>query len=127
MQTKCPKCSTAVKSNGSDWEIIGGPCVDLAGTHWLLYAEYCPTLSKIAEPDVLLPGATDMPPIHILHSQTPSPLNPLGMKGAGEGGTIPAIAAIIAAVENALVPFEIRINEAPISPARIAELVRKAR
>jgi hypothetical protein len=59
MQTKCPKCSTAVKSNGSDWEIIGGPCVELAGTHWLLYAEYCPTLSKIAEPDVLLPGATD--------------------------------------------------------------------
>jgi hypothetical protein len=59
MQTKCPKCSTAVKSNGPDWEIIGGPCVELAGTHWLLYAEYCPTLSKIAEPDVLLPGATD--------------------------------------------------------------------
>jgi hypothetical protein len=59
MQTKCPKCSTAVKSNGTDWEIIGGPCVELAGTHWLLYAEYCPTLSKIAEPDVLLPGATD--------------------------------------------------------------------
>jgi hypothetical protein len=59
MQTKCPKCSTSVKSNGSDWEIIGGPCVELAGTHWLLYAEYCPTLSKIAEPDVLLPGATD--------------------------------------------------------------------
>ena len=77
--------------------------------------------------DYLLPGATDMPPIHILHSQTPSPLNPLGMKGAGEGGTIPAIAAIIAAVENALAPFGIKINEAPISPARIAELVRKAR
>ena len=33
--------------------------MELAGTHWLLYAEYCPTLSKIAEPDVLLPGATD--------------------------------------------------------------------
>jgi carbon-monoxide dehydrogenase large subunit len=77
--------------------------------------------------DYLLPGATDMPPIDILHSQTPSPLNPLGMKGAGEGGTIPAIAAVIAAVENALAPFGIKINEAPISPARIVELVRMAR
>jgi carbon-monoxide dehydrogenase large subunit len=74
--------------------------------------------------DYLLPGSTDMPPIDILHSETPSPLNPLGMKGAGEGGTIPAIAAIIAAVENALAPFDIKVNEAPISPARIAELVR---
>ena len=76
--------------------------------------------------DYLLPGATDMPPIDILHSQTPSPLNPLGMKGAGEGGTIPAIAAIIAAVD-ALAPFGVKINEAPISPARIVELVRMAR
>jgi CO/xanthine dehydrogenase Mo-binding subunit len=54
------------------------------------------------------------------------PLNPLGM-GAGEGGTIPAIAAIIAAVENALAPFGVKINEAPISPARIVELLRMAR
>jgi carbon-monoxide dehydrogenase large subunit len=77
--------------------------------------------------DYLLPGSTDMPPIDILHSQTPSPLNPLGMKGAGEGGAIPAIAAIIAAVENALAPFGIKINEAPISPARIVELLRMAR
>ena len=48
--------------------------------------------------------------------ETASPLNPLGMKGAGEGGTIAAIAAIIAAVENALAPFGIKINEAPITP-----------
>jgi aerobic carbon-monoxide dehydrogenase large subunit len=73
--------------------------------------------------EYLLPAATDMPPIDILHSETASPLNPLGVKGAGEGGTIAAIGAIIAAVENALDPFGIKINEAPISPARIVELV----
>ena len=77
--------------------------------------------------DYLLPGSTDMPPIDILHRETPSPLNPLGMKGAGEGGTIPAIAAIIAAVENALAPFGVKINEAPISPARIVALIAEAR
>jgi aerobic carbon-monoxide dehydrogenase large subunit len=73
--------------------------------------------------EYLLPLATDMPTIDIHHSETPSPLNPLGLKGAGEGGTIPAIAAIVAAVENALRPFDVTISEAPISPERIVALV----
>ena len=77
--------------------------------------------------DYLLPTATDMPPIEILHTETASPLNPLGMKGAGEGGTIASIAAIIGAVENALTPFGIKINEAPITPARIVALVNERR
>jgi aerobic carbon-monoxide dehydrogenase large subunit len=77
--------------------------------------------------DYLLPTATDMPPIDIHHTETPSPLNPLGLKGAGEGGTIPAIAAIVAAVENALSPFGVTLHEAPVSPQRIVELVNAAR
>jgi hypothetical protein len=59
MQTKCPNCSTAVKSHAGGWEIIGGPCLELAGTHWMRHPEFCPTLSGVAEPDVLLPGATE--------------------------------------------------------------------
>jgi len=77
--------------------------------------------------DYLLPAATDMPPIAIHHTETPSPLNPLGLKGAGEGGTIPAIAAIVAAIENALGPFGVTLHEAPVSPQRIVELVNAAR
>jgi carbon-monoxide dehydrogenase large subunit len=77
--------------------------------------------------DYLLPAATDMPPIEIHHTETPSPLNPLGLKGAGEGGTIPAIAAIVAAIENALSPFGVTLHEAPVSPQRIVELVNAAR
>ena len=73
--------------------------------------------------EYLLPLATDVPRVELLHMETPSPLNPLGVKGAGEGGTIPAIAAIIAAVENALAPFGVKIAEAPISPSRIVELI----
>ena len=76
--------------------------------------------------EYLLPMATDVPLIDILHTETPSPLNPLGLKGAGEGGTIAAIAAIIGAVENALSPFGVRINEAPVSPPRIVALVAAA-
>jgi carbon-monoxide dehydrogenase large subunit len=77
--------------------------------------------------DYLLPMATDTPYVELHHMVTPSPLNPLGVKGAGEGGTITAIAALVAAVENALQPFGVTIAEAPISPARIVQLLREAR
>jgi carbon-monoxide dehydrogenase large subunit len=77
--------------------------------------------------DYLLPGAGDVPNIRAAHLQTPSPLNPLGVKGAGEGGTIPCAAAIAAAVENALEPFGVRIAEAPITPARIVALLQEIR
>jgi len=76
--------------------------------------------------DYLLPTATETPRIEIIHLESPSPLNPIGVKGAGEGGTIPAAACIIAAIENALTPFNISITEHPVSPARIRELIRTA-
>jgi carbon-monoxide dehydrogenase large subunit len=76
--------------------------------------------------EYLLPASTDSPNVEILHMETPSPLNPLGVKGAGEGGTIPAIAALISAVENALEPFGVKIAEAPITPARIVALLGEA-
>jgi len=76
--------------------------------------------------DYLLPGACDVPNIDAVHLQTPSPLNPLGVKGAGEGGTIPAAAAIVAAIENALEPFGVKLTESPITPARIVAQLRKA-
>jgi aerobic carbon-monoxide dehydrogenase large subunit len=76
--------------------------------------------------EYLLPLATEAPDVEVLHMTTPSPLNPLGLKGAGEGGTIPAIAALLSAVENALEPFGVRITEAPITPARIVALIGEA-
>jgi hypothetical protein len=48
---------------------------------------------------------------------------PLGLKGAGEGGTIAAIAALLSAVEDALEPFGVRVAEAPITPERTVELI----
>jgi aerobic carbon-monoxide dehydrogenase large subunit len=73
--------------------------------------------------EYLLPMAGDVPRVDLVHLETPSPLNPLGMKGAGEGGTISAIGAIISAVEDALSPFSVKICEAPITPQRIVELL----
>jgi aerobic carbon-monoxide dehydrogenase large subunit len=80
-----------------------------------------PLTTSFAE--YLLPGAVEVPAIDTLFRQTPSPLNPLGAKGAGEVGTIPAAAAVISAVEDALAPFGVRIGETPVTPQRILQLI----
>ena len=67
-----------------------------------------------------------MPNIEIIHHSHPSTLNPLGVKGVGEAGTIAAAAAVISAIENALTPFGVRICEAPLSPGRLVELLQAA-
>jgi carbon-monoxide dehydrogenase large subunit len=75
--------------------------------------------------DYLLPSAPEVPRCTIEHIETPNPLNPLGVKGAGEGGTIPAPAAIVSAIEDALSPFGVRFREAPLSPARIVQELQR--
>ena len=49
MQTRCPKCTTIVRSIGPEWEILNGACPELSGTKWHSKPEYCPTLSRVAE------------------------------------------------------------------------------
>jgi carbon-monoxide dehydrogenase large subunit len=77
--------------------------------------------------DYPLPSAREMPRVEMFHLTTPSPINPLGVKGAGEAGTLPVCAAVAGAVEDALRPLGIRVNRMPLGPARIGDLVREAR
>ncbi|HEY7246050.1 MAG TPA: xanthine dehydrogenase family protein molybdopterin-binding subunit [Xanthobacteraceae bacterium] len=77
--------------------------------------------------DYLLPSATEVPSIETLYKQTPSPLNPLGAKGAGEVSTIPAAAAVIAAIEDALAPFGVHIAQTPIAPHELVKLICSSR
>ena len=74
-----------------------------------------------------MPTAEWAPKCRIIHMESPTPLNPLGVKGAGEGGTIPVPAAIVAAVENALAPFAVRLDSCPVTPQMIVEKVQAAR
>ena len=74
--------------------------------------------------DYLLPTATEVPMLETLYKETPSPLNPLGVKGVGEAGTIPAAAALISAVEDALSPFNVRIGHVPLTPMKIVEMIK---
>src|SRR5262249_5122736 len=77
--------------------------------------------------DYLLPTAREVPRLETIYRQTPSPLNPLGVKGVGEVGTIPAAAAVISAVEDALRPFAVRIAQVPLSPQTLLGLISAAR
>ncbi len=73
--------------------------------------------------DYLLPTATDVPAFETLYKESPSPHNPLGVKGVGEVGVIPAAAAVISAIEDALSPFAVRIAQMPITPHKLVELI----
>jgi carbon-monoxide dehydrogenase large subunit len=72
--------------------------------------------------DYALPGAEQVPPVRIAHLNTPSPLNPLGVKGVGEAGALAPPAAIAAAVEDALRPFGARITATPLRPEDVLRL-----
>jgi carbon-monoxide dehydrogenase large subunit len=76
--------------------------------------------------DYLLPTALEVPNVESGHTVTPSPLNPLGIKGAGEAGAIPVGPLFVQAVEDAL-QNRIEILECPVSPRRLWELVEKSK
>jgi aerobic carbon-monoxide dehydrogenase large subunit len=75
--------------------------------------------------DYPLPSAPEMPRIELFHQTTPSPINPLGVKAAGEAGTLPVPAAVANAVEDALRPLGARVNRMPLNPARISDLIHR--
>ncbi len=79
--------------------------------------------------DYLLPTALEVPRMEVGHTTTPSPLNPLGIKGAGEAGAIPVGPLFAQAIEDALQlkAKKVELLEVPLSPSLIFELTRKAR
>jgi carbon-monoxide dehydrogenase large subunit len=70
--------------------------------------------------DYLLPTASDFPDIELIHQHSPSPLNPLGVKGVGEGSAISPPVVIANAVSDALAPFKMEFNSTPIRPEQLA-------
>ena len=77
--------------------------------------------------DYLLPTTTDVPPIEsIVLEEAPSPLNPLGVKGAGELGIVATGGAIANAVSRALAPLGVQVRSLPLSPNAVRTLIREA-
>ncbi|MGH7123645.1 MAG: xanthine dehydrogenase family protein molybdopterin-binding subunit, partial [Stellaceae bacterium] len=108
-----------------DGQVQGGLAHGIGNAlfEWMGYDEGAqPVTTTFA--DYLMPTATEIPMITTLYKETPSPLNPLGVKGVGEAGTIPAAAALISAVEDALSPFGVHIGHFPLTPMRLVEMIR---
>jgi aerobic carbon-monoxide dehydrogenase large subunit len=120
-------CGRVINPMILEGQIRGGVAQGIGGTFYeqLVYDESGQLLTQTFM-DYLLPTAMEIPPIEIAHLETPSPLNPLGVKGAGEAGVIPVIALFAQAIDDALGDLGIRITEMPLSPNRLRELVRAA-
>jgi carbon-monoxide dehydrogenase large subunit len=119
---------TLINPSLVDGQVRGGVAHGIGNAilEWMGYDEAAqPITTSFA--DYLLPSATEVPTIETLYKETPSPLNPLGAKGAGEVSTIPAAAAVIAAIEDALAPFGVRIAQTPVTPQKLVELIGNGR
>jgi len=107
-------------------QLVGGLAQGIGGALYeeLVYdAEGQPLATTFM--DYLLPGAGEMPQVTIARilEETPTPLNPLGVKGAGEGGSSGAGAAIANAVADALSPLGVPVTSLPLSPDRLLGLI----
>jgi aerobic carbon-monoxide dehydrogenase large subunit len=113
-------CGRVINRASVDGQIRGG-VVHGIGTALFECMQYDETGQPVSVTyaDYLLPTAAVVPRIEVHHLESPSPLNPLGVKGAGEGGALGAPAAIAAAVDDALRSFGVRVTELPITPARL--------
>lgn len=117
-------CGRLIHPRIVDGQILGGVAHGIGNAlyEWMGYDENAqPVTTNFGE--YLLVTATEMPRVEIIHQESPSPLNPLGVKGVGECGVVPAPAAIISAVEDALSPFGVRMTKSPIFPADIVALI----
>ena len=120
-------CGNVINPMMVDGQVIGSVAhgIGNATLEWMQYDDEAqPMTTNFGE--YLLPMATDVPHIEVVHLESPTPLNPLGVKGAGEGGTIPAAAAIISAMENALSEFGVSFTEAPMVPQRVFQKLLEA-
>ena len=110
-----------------DGQIRGGVAQGIGGGLYeeFVYSEDGQLLSG-SFLDYLVPTAAEVPPIDLVHLEYPSPRNPLGIKGVGEGGAISPPAAIANAVEDALRPFNVCVRETPLSPERVRNLITSA-
>jgi carbon-monoxide dehydrogenase large subunit len=72
-----------------------------------------------------MPTAGQIPSMRIAHVVTPSPLNPLSVKGVGEAGTVAPAAALVAVVEDALRPFDARLTATPLRPEELWRRTRR--
>ena len=120
----CHDCGTMVNPMIVEAQVVGGVAQGL-GT--ALYEEipYDENGQPLASTflDYMIPGATEVPDVRVLHMETPSPHTRFGIKGMGEGGAIAPPAVVMNAVNDALRPLSATVTETPITPERILDAI----
>ena len=120
-------CGKVINPLILDGQIQGGVAQGIGNAFYeQLHFDENGALRNASLMDYLLPTATDIPNIVSDHVETPSPLNPLGVKGAGEAGAIPVGALFAQALDNAFREIGLEVREIPLSPNRLFELVTEA-
>jgi aerobic carbon-monoxide dehydrogenase large subunit len=111
----------------AEGQIVGGIAQGLGGALFehLVYDGDGQLLSSSLL-DYAVPTARDVPTVEMVHLEIPSPLNPLGVKGLGEGGAVGAHAAVANAVADALLPLGISVRATPLSPGAIGALMQRS-
>ncbi len=120
-------CGVVLNPRILDGQIHGGVAQGIGGSFYerLVYDEHGQLVSG-SFVDFQIPTAVEIPDIEVHHLQTPSPLNPLGAKGAGEGGVIPVPALLAQAVEDALDDLDLEITQMPLHPDLLFGLIQNA-
>ena len=120
-------CGVVINPLIVDGQVRGGVAQGIGGSLYekLVYDEQGQLLTGSLM-DYLIPTAMEIPPMEVAHIESPSPFNPLGVKGAGEGGTLSAYAAIARAIEDALSPYGVVIRSMPVLPADLHALITGA-
>jgi carbon-monoxide dehydrogenase large subunit len=118
-------CGTVINPLILEGQIVGGVAQGIGNAFFerIIYDQQGQLLTG-SFVDYMLPTATDVPVIETDHIVTPSPLNPLGIKGAGEAGAIPVGPLFAQAVEDALAKPGFEILEIPLWPCRLWELTQ---
>ena len=120
-------CGVVVNPMLVEGQIVGGAAQGIGGA---LFEEFNYNsdgqLLTGSFMDYMLPTACDIPRMELIHQHSPSPLNPLGVKGVGEGGPIAPPAVIANGVGDALRPFGVEFNRLPITPQAIQQAIASA-
>jgi aerobic carbon-monoxide dehydrogenase large subunit len=120
-------CGNMINPTIVEGQVLGGIAQGIGGA---LYErlDYQPdgTLANASLMDFLVPYATEIPPVSVLHLETPSPLNPLGVKGVGEAGCIAVGAVVASGIEDALRPLgPVKIHHVPLTPRMLSEALEQ--
>lgn len=121
-------CGRVLNPRGVDDQIMGGVMQGIGAT---LYEEIVYDAAGLpltrGYMDYTIPVAANVPRFHLRHVETPAPLNPLGMKGAGEGGFVGVPAALVSGIEDALTQFNLVLaDDGPYTPSRVLGLIADA-